>query len=146
MNKGSTIAVVIFGVCFLALFLLGTMGASLTIKHYLEVQKIVKSSEVDIAFITRIIKGVRTSNKTVYFKLQNDEKEYKINLIKILTKKIKIGDEIHIKFNDNKTVWIICEHLSAINIGYIIQIILFCICFLVSIVLFVGIISIIRHR
>jgi hypothetical protein len=146
MNKSFVFGFGIFVVVFFSLFLLGLVGTIISIKQYSEIKKISKSTTEEMAIITKIENGVRTLYGIFYFRTKASKKEYKIHLIKILASKIRVGDEIHIKFNENRDIWLISEYLFSTYVSHFFKIIVFAFCFVLSIFLFICIINIYKNR
>ena len=146
MNKKVFVSLCVFGLVTVFLFFGGILGFFFTFKHLNNVRELEKSNIIENALITNIVKRARTFNNTIYFTTISDKKLYQLNLIKIIPGKINIGDEILVKFNDEKNLFLITNYSNAIYSGYIIQIVLFIFCFFLSILSLRGTISIYKNR
>ena len=127
-----------FGVITAILFLGGTLGVYFTVKHMNRIRTLEKFAVTEGAVIARIELRSRTINNTIYFVPKDEEKTYKMNLIKVHPGKIKAGDEIKVKFNEDRTLFLITTYQSAVYIGYIFEIVLFVVCFVLSIFFLLG--------
>jgi len=98
------VAFVVFGLISIILFFGGMLGVFFSIKYLNNIFKLEKSEIAETAIITSVINRSRTPNSAIYFLTINENKTYKINLIKIVTiNKFNIGDIIEVKFNEEKT-------------------------------------------
>ena len=145
MNKQYILAFCIFGLLTLVFFFGGILGVVFSIKRYDNIRKLEESNIIESASITQFQRSYRTSSNLIYFTTQNDGKIYRFNLIKLASGKIEVGDEIEVKFNEDKTLFLITNYSFAFYIGYIVQIILFVICIILSILFLYGTILIFKY-
>jgi len=136
--KGNYIfAFCFFGFFFIVFFLAGILGTWFTVRYYSNVIALENSEIIKTATITNISRGRRSGN-TIFFTTESNEKTYRANIMRISS---GVGDDIEVRFNDDRTAFLIPQYLSAIRIGYIVQVILFIFCFVLSILILIGIIK-----
>ena len=138
MNKKALVQFFGFGVITAILFLGGTLGVFFTVKHVNRIRELEKSEVIEEAVITRVERRSRTSNNTIYFYTENDRKTHRMHLLILLSTEVEEGDKLEVKFNSDRTVFLITNYQSATYIGYNVQIGLFIVCFLLSILFLRG--------
>ena len=133
MNKQVFRLFFIFAIITFFLFFGGILGVLFAIKNINDIRELEKIGTTENAMITGIELRSRTINNTIYFVTKNEGKTYETNLIKVHPGKIKAGDEIKVKFNEDRTLFLITTYQSAVYIGYFVQIGLFAVCFAFSV-------------
>ena len=133
MERKYTFGLCFFGVIFIGLFLGGILGILFTVRHYTNVLALEGSENIETATITSIHRG-RRSGSTIHFMIQNDEMIYRTN---IMTSGLRVGDEIEVKFNEDRSLFLVATYQSEVFIGFIAQVILFAILFALSIIILV---------
>jgi len=143
MYKGYIFAFSVFIFFSIIMFFGGILGIIFSLKYYNNIRKLEKSNIIESAIIERVGDKISGSSDTIYFTLINDGKTYRTNLLR--PNKIKVGEEIEVRFNDEKTLFLITNYSKLVYAGYIVQIILFIVCFLLSIPMIIGTINIYRR-
>jgi hypothetical protein len=146
MNKQVFISLCTFGLITIILFFEGLLGIIFTARELYYILELEKNETIETASITGKTNRTRTPDFTIYFITINDNKTYRFHLLKFAYGKVSIGDKIEVKFNDARTLFLITNFKSAIYAGYIVQIGLFLVCFLLSILFLRGTIDIYKQR
>ena len=135
-----------FGIITLIMFFGGLLGIIFSIRHSNNIRKLETSNYIENATITHIVRRARSGgNNLVYFMTENERKSYSINLTSFRnfsTERISIGDKIEVRFNEDRTQFLIIDYSSIIYRGHIIQIFLFAVVFILSILFLLGTIEI----
>ena len=142
MIRNYFVAFCVFALSSITLLGGGITGLVFSIKHYNDTRELEKSEIIENAIITHFVRRSNTSNYLIYFTTQNEGKTYRYNLFKVPFTKIKAGDEIEVKFNKNRTLFLITDYSSAFYAGYIVQIVLFVVCIILSVFFILGTIEI----
>ena len=145
MDKKVFVSFLTFGLITVVLFFGGTIGTILTVKHVNKIRELEKSEKIKEAVITRIESRSRTPNSTIYFVAKNDINTYRMHLLKLVMIRAKVGDELKVKFNNDRTMFLITNYQTATYISYAVQIGLFIVCFLLSILFLRGTIDLYKY-
>ena len=128
---------IVFCLITLIMFFGGLLGIIFTIRHSNNIRQLENSKYVENATITHIVRRARSGgNNLVYFMIENERKSYRINLTtfrNFRTERISIGDKIEVKFNEDRTQFLITDYSSIIYRGHIMDIFLFAVVFILSI-------------
>jgi hypothetical protein len=72
-----------------------------------------KSEKTEKATIRYIYSRIKAFEDAVYFSLDNDTKQYRINLSKIFAADLKVNDKVDVVFNDKRDFYIIKQYEKA---------------------------------
>ena len=147
MIKSYLFAFCLFAFIFIVFFVGGILGVVFSIKGYKNIRELEKSSAVESAVITKFQMRIRSRgfSNSIYFTTRSDGKSYHYNILKLLPGKIEAGDDIEVKFNENRTLFLITNYSSAFYADYIIRIFLFIVCIILSMFCLYDAISIYKY-
>jgi hypothetical protein len=104
-------------------FLAGAIGIIISVNDILKIRRAAESENTECGVITQVNDRHKSFNTTVYFFLETDKKEYRINLFKLLFYG-KQGDKVVVIFNTKRSFFILKDYLTASYASVIAQIII----------------------
>jgi hypothetical protein len=106
----------------------GSIGVIVNIRKLVILSTLKQDVELKEGIITNIISLPRSSDKSIYFKFNNDEIEFRVRVFKLFTK-LKIGDKVNIATNSEKEVFLFEGNENAFYWNIYIDIIYFSSCY-----------------
>jgi hypothetical protein len=146
MNRATFFVLCVFGCMTIILFLGGLLEVTFLVKNINNNRKVERLGVTGTATITKVVSRTRTLNNKYYFTIENDTEIYSVFLLKILSSNIKSGDKIKVIFSEDKKIFLFINFLSSIYVGYIIDIVLALLFFVLFIFFLLGTIEIYKKR
>jgi hypothetical protein len=104
-NISAFIVVSVIVICMLS----GSIGIIINIRKLVLMSDLKKKQEPKLGIITNIISLPRSSDKLIYFKFVEGEREFKVRVFKLFAR-MKRGDKASIVANDKKDIFFFEEH------------------------------------
>jgi hypothetical protein len=82
------------------------------------VKNLAESDKLENGIISQVYDRHNSVNSTVYFILKNDNREYRINMFG-LSFHGKPGDDVHVLFNEQRSFWVLKEHIKGSKAYYL---------------------------
>jgi len=131
MNKRPFFSLFAFWLITTIFFFGGLLGIIFTIRHLYKITELEKSEIVEEAVITKVVMSYRSFTDTVYFSTTHDNKVYRFQLLNSYN--VNVGDKIEVKFNEEKTFFLVEKYSLVVYISKILEIFLLLVCLILSI-------------
>ena len=147
MKKRKIFQISIYGIISIFFFSIGILGLIFFINQFNNLRELSKSGIAEKAVVTKISRKAKSKEvMAIYFVTEKEDKTYK-NLFRTnFPGEIKVGEEIEVKFNKDRTLFLITNYSTSIYSSYISIMVIFGICLLLAILSALAALQIFKER